>query len=43
MLIILPKNIRTAYKKLREAKGILKKKYPGFSFTLDGKLIGDIG
>jgi hypothetical protein len=43
MLHVPPTNVQKAIKKLKEAQKLLRKEFEGFSFTLDGKLIGDIG
>lgn len=43
MIIDLSHNTKIAFNKLREAQQILRNEYSDFAFTLDGKLIGDIG
>lgn len=43
MLIDLPGDTKIAFEKLKDAQKILRAQYKEFSFTLDGKLIGDIG
>ena len=39
----LPENIKIPFLRLKEAQQELKNSFPDFAFTLDGKLIGDIG